>query len=289
MDVPRDIIAWFKSLFAGKNHSLRESLEELIEEQSGPDGDLKPEEKDILQNLAGFGDLRVSDVMTPRADIVALDIRITMAELKSVIAREGHTRYPIYRSTLDDVVGFIHLKDLIPQLCGDVAYNLRGEIHHAMFVPPSMPLMDLLVRMRAAHAHLALVVDEYGGTAGLVTMEDIVEEIVGDIEDEHDELEKLLIRHPDGSVDVSARIHIEDLEQELNVKFSEEEDREYDTLAGMIFEMLGRVPATGETIPHDSGYLMEVKEGDPRRIKRVVLRRAPEPMKDTPDGATLAA
>lgn len=286
---PGKLTRWWqliKPLLGMRGSSLKESIEELIEEQSA-DGDLKQEEKDILLNLAGFGDLRVSDVMTPRADVIAMDIGTTFDELKSVIHKEGHTRYPIYRSTLDDVVGFVHLKDLVPQLCKDVPYNLRAAVHQVMFVPPSMPVVDLLVKMRAARAHMSLVVDEFGGTAGLVTLEDIVEEIVGDIEDEHDEEETLLIRNVNGTIDASARINMEDLEKELGIRLGNDGEREYDTLAGFMFEYLGRVPAVGEILYHPTGFELEVKDGDMRRIKRVIVRKPHQP--EQPDGDTTLA
>ena len=252
---------------------LKQSLEELIEEHQ-EDGDLKPEEKDILKNLSEFGEQRVSDVMTPRADIVGVPVDITFDEFKVLVLKEEHTRYPIYRKTLDDVVGFIHIKDLVAQYCRNEPFNLRRIIHQVLFVPPSMPVMDLLVKMRGMKAHIALVVDEFGGTMGLVTLEDIVEEIVGEIEDEHDEEESLLMRNINGMIDASARVSVEDIEKELGITLGKPDQREYDTLAGFIFEHLGRVPAIGEVYNHESGYAFEVKDSDMRSIKRVLIRKS---------------
>lgn len=253
-------------------NTLKESLEELIEEQQ-EEGSLKPEEKDILTNLAEFGEQRVSDVMTPRAHIIGVPIDISYDEFRNLVLEHEHTRYPIFRRTLDDVLGFIHIKDLVAQFCRREPFNLRQIVHQVLFVPPSMPVMDLLVKMRGMKAHIALVVDEFGGTMGLVTLEDIVEEIVGEIEDEHDVEETLLLRKLNGVIDVSARVSIEDVEKELDQSFGTPENREYDTVAGFIFELLGRVPATGEIIRHDSGYQFEIKDSDMRSIKRVLIRK----------------
>ena len=249
---------------------LKQSLEDLIEEHQ-EEGDLKPEETDILRNLAEFGEQRVSDVMTPRADIVGVPVDITFEDFKKLVLEQEHTRYPVYRKTLDDVIGFIHIKDLVAQYYQGKPFNLRQLVHQVLFLPPSMPVMDLLVKMRGMKAHIALVVDEFGGTMGLVTLEDIVEEIVGEIEDEHDEEESLLLRNINGVVDASARVNVEDIEKELNISLSKP-DREYDTLAGFIFEHLGRVPAVGEVLAHESGYTFEVKDSDMRSIKRVLSR-----------------
>lgn len=251
---------------------LKQSLEELIEEHQ-EDGDLKQEEKNILKNLAEFGEQRVSDVMTPRADIAAIPIDISYDEFRNTILEQEHTRYPIYRKTLDDVLGFIHIKDLVSQYCRSEPFSLREIIHQVLFVPPSMPVMDLLVKMQAMKAHISIVVDEFGGTIGLVTMEDIVEEIVGEIEDEHDVEESLLMRNVNGVIDASGRVSIEDIEKELGVTFGDAETREYDTVAGFIFENLGRVPATGEVFNHESGYAFEIKDSDMRSIKRVLIRK----------------
>lgn len=275
-NTPHQLWSSLKSLFRFRHSGgLKQSLEELIEEHQ-EDGDLKPEEQDILQNLAEFSGLNVSDVMTPRADIAGIPVDISFEEFKALLLEQEHTRYPVYRKTLDDVLGFLHIKDLVAQYYRGQAFNIRQIVHQVMFVPPSMPVMDLLVKMRAMRAHIALVVDEFGGTMGLVTLEDIVEEIVGDIEDEHDQEETLLMRNINGVIDASARVSIEDIEKELGVTLSAAEEREYDTLAGFIFEHLGRVPTIGEVFTHESGYAFEVKDGDMRSIKRVLIRKLPE-------------
>lgn len=269
----RDILQSLKSFLRFRHTGgLKQSLEELIEEHQ-EDGDLKQEEKNILKNLAEFGEQRVSDVMTPRADIAAIPIDISYDDFRATVLEQEHTRYPIYRKTLDDVLGFIHIKDLVAQYCRSEPFNLRQIVHQVLFVPPSMPVMDLLVKMQAMKAHISIVVDEFGGTMGLVTMEDIVEEIVGEIEDEHDVEESLLMRNINGAIDASGRVSMEDIEKELGVTFDNPETREYDTVAGFIFEHLGRVPAVGEIFNHESGYAFEIKDSDMRSIKRVLIRK----------------
>ena len=254
--------------------SLKEALEEVIEEHEVQGEEtLPPEEKVILHNVLSFGDIKVSDIMVPRTDITAVPHDITFEALKKHIIEQRHTRIPVYQGTLDKMQGFLHVKDLLPMLSGDVPFDIRAVMRSLLFVPPSMRIMDLLVRMRHAGSHMAIVVDEYGGSDGLVTMEDVFEEIVGDIQDEHDEDEQLadeILRINEKTFDVNARIRVEKLEQELGLNLiTEEKKDDFDTLGGLIFFQIGRVPVKGEMIPHVSGIRFEITEADMRRIRRV--------------------
>ncbi|MEQ1704975.1 MAG: hemolysin family protein [Rickettsiales bacterium] len=271
--------AWFKSRTGAKNDaSLKETIEEIIEEHNGEAEDrLEPEERVMLHNVLNLGDTRVNDIMVPRTDISAVPVDITLMELKAHILEQQHTRIPVYDETLDKVLGFIHVKDLMPMLGGEKEYNLRQVVRDILFVPPSMKIMDLLLKMRNAGSHMAIVVDEYGGTDGLVTMENLFEEIVGDIQDEHDdeEDEDKITRVTPNIFEVNARIRIEKLEKELGLDLvSEEKENEFDTLGGLIFFQLGRVPARGESVRHISGVRFEILEADPRSIKKVRIVNA---------------
>jgi CBS domain containing-hemolysin-like protein len=267
--------SWLRAtLLPRTDSSLKEVLEDVIEEHEGlADERLAPEEKVMLHNVLSFGDTKVSDIMIPRTDIVAVPHDITLPILKAHIIEQRHTRIPVYEDTLDHVKGFIHVKDLLPMLSGDVPFAISGVIRELIFVPPSMHIIDLLIKMRHAGSHMAIVVDEYGGSDGLVTMEDMFEEIVGDIHDEHDEDEEQedkILRVSDRMFDVNARIRIEKLEKELGLNLvGEEKENEFETLGGLIFFQLGRVPAKGETITHASGIRFEITDADPRRIRKV--------------------
>ncbi len=254
--------------------SLKEALEEIIDEHDGDASDrLEPEERVMLHNVLSFGETKVSEIMIPRTDISAVGADISLTELKAHILEQQHTRIPVYDETLDQVLGFLHVKDLLPMFGGEQEFNIRTVLREVLFVPPSMRIIDLLVKMRHAGSHLAIVVDEYGGTDGLVTMEDLFEEIVGDIQDEHDEDEEQedkITSIAEGIFEVNARIRIEKLEKELGLNLvTEENDDEFDTLGGLIFFQLGRVPVKGEIIPHVSGLRFHIIEADPRRIKKV--------------------
>lgn len=265
---------WLKNAVGKNDSSLKETIEEIIEEHNGQEDDtLEPEERVMLHNVLSFGDTKVSDIMVPRTDISAVPVDITLAELKAHILEQQHTRTPVYDETMDNVLGFIHVKDLLPMLSGEKKFDLRAAMRDILFVPPSMRILDLLVKMRHAGSHMAIVVDEYGGTDGLVTMENLFEEIVGDIQDEHDEdeeQENKIIRVSDNIFEVNARIRIEELEKELGLNLvTEEKENEFDTLGGLIFFQLGRVPVKGEVVHHISGLRFDIIEADPRRIKKV--------------------
>lgn len=279
---------WWRSLLGRSSDetSLRESLEEMIDEHDEEGRSLTEQERHMLANILSFGDLRVDDVMVPRVDVVALEENATLDEVLRVFRESNHSRWPIYRETLDDPLGMVHIKDIVsyitPALSGETLppFSLKSVKRDVLFVPPSMPALDLLVKMQATRVHLALVIDEYGGTDGLVSIEDLMEEIVGDIEDEHDEDEgPEFVEREDGSIDADARASIEDLEKLIGKSLVEpESEDDVETLAGLVFSLAGRVPARGEIIKHPvSGLEFEVRDADPRRIKRLRIHRTPEP------------
>lgn len=262
-----------------KDSSLEESVAELIEEHDADGIPIHPEERTILTNMIGFKQLRVADVMIPRSDIVAISDDISLDDLRKIILDKEHTRMPVYYETLDNIKGFVHTKDLIQFLGADVPFILKQILRDIPVVPTSMLVIDLLMKMRASRVHIALVVDEHGGTDGLVTIEDLVEEIVGEIEDEHDiQNEPVLRQVTEGIWEVNARLPIEKFEREVGAVLASAEDREdYDTMGGLIFSMTGRIPATGEVIDHEAGLQFKILEADPRRIKRILVQKTPAP------------
>ncbi len=271
---------WLKTNLSGRNpdNSLKEALEEVLEEHQEEGEELPQEEQQMLKKVLNFGVLQVSDIMTLRADIKAVEYNCSLEELKSHLVQYYHTRVPVYNDTLDNIKGFVHIKDLIPVLSGTSPFNMALVLRDILFVPPSMKIADLLVKMRAAGVHIAIVIDEYGGTDGLVTLEDIFEEIVGEIQDEHDEdeVEASLYWNAKGYADVDARVRVERLEKELQLPLETEEDdpADYDTLGGLILHRLGHVPVNGETIPYGKASF-EILSADSRTIKKVRIY-APE-------------
>ena len=259
--------------------SVRSTLEELIEEHDDPEQSINASEKLLLTNILSFSELSISDVMVPRADIEAISANSTLEQVVDRFKDTSHSRMPVFNETLDNVTGMFHIKDLI-NFWGDKDHGdwqkFRREV---LFVPPSMSVPDLLLKMRATHIHMATVVDEYGGIDGLVTIEDLVEEIVGDIEDEHDEQEgPLIVVASNGMIEVDARASIEELEALLEVDLlPEDEDEEVDTVGGLVFQLAGQIPARGEIISHSGGLDFEIIDADPRKVKKVrIHRRSPD-------------
>ncbi len=232
---------------------------------------------DMRLRLAEFEASTVSDVMIPRADIVAVEVSTPFDEALKIFAREAHSRLPVYRESLDDPVGFVHIKDMVGELAREDGPQARASLErlrrNMLYVPPSMPLADLLVKMQSTRIHMALVVDEYGGTDGLVSLENLVEEIVGDIEDEHDEEADTFIRRGRNIFEVDARMEIDDFADETGVDLSLADfEDEIDTLGGIAFALAGRVPVRGEVLRHPGGCDMEIMDADTRRIRRLRLR-----------------
>ena len=266
----------------GGDSALRESIETILEETEWQEGEddtpISDHEKVMLLNILKLRHMTAYDVMVPRADIVAVDAGTGTEDLLKVMAEKGHSRLPVYRSNLDDIVGIVHIKDVLAQMGGKKRFRLSSITRDALIVAPSMRVLDLLLEMRLTRVHMALVVDEYGGIDGLVTIEDLVEEIVGEIEDEHDVTvtPRILIR-PDGSLIVDARMDIEDFEKRVGPVLTEEErEEDIDTLGGLVASLAGHVPARGELVEHPSGTVFEIVEADPRRIKRLKVRNLPE-------------
>jgi CBS domain containing-hemolysin-like protein len=242
-----------------------------------------PQERALLANIARLRGKTAYDVMVPRADIVAMEASLTLEQAIALIQREGHSRYPVFQRTLDEVVGMVHIKDVIGGI-GKPAFSLQSVLRKPLFVAPSIPVLDLLLQMRQQRMHLALVVDEYGGIDGLVTIEDLVETIVGDIADEHDEVAPpQMTERPDGAVDLDARLPIEAFEARFGPVLTEEErEQDLDTVGGLVFTLAGRVPVRGEVLTHSSGLEFRVLEADPRRIRRLRVRRPPPDLPPPP-------
>lgn len=243
---------------------------------------LKTDHTAMRLRLAEFEDARVYDVMIPRADVVAVEVNTPFQTLIQLFAEATHSRMPVYRETLDHPVGFVHIKDVVGEIArggGKEDDILQRITRHSLIVPPSMPLAALLVKMQATRIHLALVVDEYGGTDGLVSLEDLVEEIVGDIEDEHDEDTPLLTRRSALVWEADARMEITDFAEEtgINLELEDFED-DIDTLGGIVFALAGRVPERGEIMRHPGGIDIEILDADSRRIRKMKLRKV-EPAK----------
>lgn len=270
---------WLKGLRRSKSgESVRETLEELFEEREEPEAPIDAHERQLLGNILHLRDLTAYDVMVPRADIVAVDTKSSLEDLIGVINAKGHSRYPVFRGTLDDAIGLIHIKDVLMLVASGKPFSLQRIVRKVLFVSPSIRLIDLLLEMRLKRTHMALVVDEYGGIDGLVTIEDVVEQIVGEIEDEHDrDVEPDYIERPDGVIEADARVPLEDFEARVGPLLDEEDREDIDTLGGLVFYLAGRVPSRGELIAHPSGLEFEVVDADPRRIKRLRVRNVPKP------------
>jgi CBS domain containing-hemolysin-like protein len=272
------LMNWLRHLRRARNGdmSLRDELEELIEEHQ-EDEPIDPHERRLLVNILKLHELTAADVMVPRVDIVALPAETPFAEAVQQLVENGHSRVPVYRDTLDDVIGIIHIKDVLPYAADGKSAPLSSLVRKVLFVAPSMPALDLLLQMRLSRVHLALVVDEFGGIDGLVTIEDVIEEIVGEIEDEHDDADQpKLIARPDGTLIADARTPIAALEERLSAHLlPPDQEEEVDTLGGLVFTLAGRVPVRGEVIRHPLGVEFEVIDADPRRVKRLRLRGVP--------------
>jgi CBS domain containing-hemolysin-like protein len=305
----KSVTDWLKGLFSRGLDTEPASANG----RNGPEDPLaaRPEASSMMRNLLEFVDLRVEDVMVPRAEIVAVDEDASVHDLLRRFMEANHSRLPVYRETLDDPVGMVHIKDFLRWLTersgakegctarpgvadelGEAAVALpeadlgttvkqTGILRPLLFVPPSMRAADLLVKMQSTRGHMAIVVDEYGGTDGLVSIEDLVEEIVGDIADEHDEDEAELInRAEEGVFLADARAPIEDVEEALGLSLlPEEREEDADSLGGLIVSMLGRVPVRGELLRHPAGIELEILEADPRRVRKIRIHTRPKPQR----------
>src|SRR6187455_3316202 len=270
-----------RSLLFGEDHeaTLRDQIEEAIddaEDEPIKRGDLSPTERQMLRNLLHFGDRTVGEVAVTRGDIVSVRSSVTFDELIAAFAEAEHSRLPVTGGDLDEVLGMIHIKDVFKaQKDPSRPRTIEGLLRTPLFVPESMGVLDLLARMRNERMHLAIVVDEFGGTEGLVTIEDVVEEIVGEIEDEHDEeTPGMLIPLEDGLWDADARAELEEVAETIDARLGAVEE-DVETLGGLATVLAGHVPQTGEIVEHPSGWRLEVTESDSRRVSRLRLH-APE-------------
>ena len=255
--------------------TLREEIEEAIDEaeDSRPvAGDLSPAERQMLRNMLHFGEQTAGDICVTRGDIMAVPSTIAFDDLVRAFADAGHSRLPVYGESLDNVIGMIHIKDVfIANVDPSRDRSIAALMRDPLFVPESMGVIELLARMRQQRIHLGIVVDEFGGTEGLVTIEDVVEEIVGDIEDEHDEAEAgMLTMIDEGLWEADARLELDELAQAVDPRLSSAED-EVDTVGGLVFLLAGHIPAKGECVSHPSGWTIEAVDSDPRKIIRVRL------------------
>ncbi|WCT72545.1 hemolysin family protein [Sphingomonas naphthae] len=256
--------------------TLRDQIAEAIDEHEGDapsKNDLSATERQMLRNLLDFGERTVGDIGVPRADIVAVPETISFADLVARFAEAEHSRLPVYRVSLDEVIGMVHVKDVFRIIATDTPHpeTIAGLIREPRYVPESMGVLELLAEMRATRTHLAIVLDEYSGTEGLVTIEDIVEEIVGDIEDEHDdEALALMVPLDDGLWDCDARAELEDVADVIDERLAEVEE-DVDTLGGLATVLAGHVPQPGEIVAHPSGWQLEITEGDTKRVSRLRL------------------
>jgi CBS domain containing-hemolysin-like protein len=270
-----NIRTWIRQLRRSKgSESVREALEELIEDRDDSGVPIDDHERVLLGNILHLRDVTAYDVMVPRADVVGVEADTGLAELTELFTRCGHSRLPVYRGTLDDVVGMVHLKDMLAVMRVDKPFQMHRIVRRVLFVSPAMRVTDLLLEMRLKRTHMALVVDEYGGIDGLVTIEDVVEQIVGEIEDEHDRTnEPDMVVRPDGVIEADARTPLVEFEEAVGPVLTDEERDDVDTLGGLVFFIAGRVPARGELIAHPSGLEFEVVDADPRRVKWLRVRR----------------
>ncbi len=270
-----------------QGETLRDRLEDAIdehEEEGGkaPAGDLAPIERQMLRNLLHFGERDAGDVGVPRADIIAVDETTSFADLVRLFAEAGHSRLPVYKDALDTVTGMIHIKDVFAILATGAPHppTLAGLIRQPLYVPQSMGALDLLAQMRSTRTHLAIVLDEYSGTDGIITIEDLIEEIVGEIEDEHDEAPAaLLIPIDGGGWDADARAELEDVGITVDPRLAKV-DEDVETIGGLAFVLAGHVPQAGECLTHDSGWKLEIVEADSRRVTRLRLH-PPEQLAET--------
>ena len=271
-----------KALLFGNtdDHSLRAQIEEVIDDhesdaESDPNGkaDISSLELEMLRNMLHFSEHRVDDIAVPRADIIAIEVSSPFSDFVDIFSEHGHSRIPVYRENLDNIIGMIHIKDIFAIVAkgGPFPDDITPFLRQPRFVPESMGVLDLLAEMRATRIHLAIIFDEYNGTEGLVTIEDIVEEITGEIEDEHDdEPVPLLVQLDDGIWEADARAELDDVGDMID-RALEEIDEDVDTIGGLSFVLAGHIPTVGERLEHPSGWILEITEADDRSVTRLRL------------------
>jgi CBS domain containing-hemolysin-like protein len=263
-----------------KNDSLEQAMRKLIERQDFKNS-IHSEEKNFFRNFLHVGRMKTNEIMIPRADMVSIPVDITLGDLHQVFVQRGHTRLPVYKDSLDDVIGFVHIKDVIGYL-GDSKqkFNLSQIIRQLIYVPRSMDVLDLFAKMRAATVHIAIVLDEHGSTEGLVTVEDIIEEIVGEIKDEHEQAkEEGLVKLKEHVFEVDGRVEIDALEKELGISLTGE-DGDYETFGGFVLSYLGRIPEVSEKIIHPKGIEIIITDASKKRLKKARVRVLPKALPD---------
>jgi CBS domain containing-hemolysin-like protein len=273
------LFAWLRNFLKPDGEaSLRETIDEYISEAESEEKDSAgQQERLLLMNILRLRDLTVVHVMIPRADIIAIDLETTQEELLALLAEKQYSRIPVYRGTLDDVLGTIHIKDVLAALARGDKIDIRNLIKEIPIVSPALPVMDLLLLMRETRRHMALVVDEFGGIDGLVTVNDVLDMIVGHIGVEHDNANApLIVQKSDGSILVDARLAVDDFEKRFGEVLTDDERATADTLNGLIFTMEARIPGRGEIITHSSGMVFEIMDADPRRINLLKISNIPQ-------------
>ncbi len=271
----KNIFNKFLSSNISKNASLKENLETVLDTVKKDDENISKQERSMLLNVLKIGQIRSIDIMIPRADIGAVEVNDSFNKVLEVFIKESHSRVPVYEKNLDNIIGMIHIKDLVKyQNEGNFEEGFLKKIKRDIIeIPPSMPVLDLLMKMQLTRLHMGIVIDEYGGTDGLVTIEDVIEEITGEIEDEHDEQNlSTLIKISPNSFEASARVEIKEFEKLSKINlFKYYNSDDVDTLGGLVVAMAGRVPQRGEILKHESGLTFEINDADPRRIKSIKI------------------
>lgn len=273
-------VNWIKTFIKPEaESSLRETIDEYINVSAGDDfaTDVSAHERLLLANILKLKDKTVTSVMIPRADIVAVEINTTEEELLSLLSERQYSRLPVYRGTLDDVLGTIHIKDLAAAMAKHEHIELKSLLREIPVISPAMHILDLLITMRESKRHMALVVDEFGGIDGLVTVNDVLESIVGEIDDEHDSSrDGKIVTKQDGSFLVDARLSVEELETFVGPVLTSDERNAAETLSGLLYAMEGRIPSRGEVLKHSSGVVFEIMDADARRINLVKVTNIPK-------------
>lgn len=279
------LISRIKSCFKPKHDTnLRETIEEYIDSELDDleDSPISDHEKTLLSNVLELHTMYASDVMIPRADIIGVSEDISKEDLFTLLGEKQFSRFPVYKDTLDNIVGSIHIKDIIASMARGEDFDMSKLLRDIPIISPSMHVLNLLTQMRLTRKHQVLVVDEFGGIDGLITIGDLIEAIVGEIDDEHNlEVQPEITQQIDGSLLADARFDVDEFEEQYGSILSEEERQENDTLGGLMFFMAQRVPARGEVLTHSSGMVFEILDADPRRVKQLRIRNIPEISQNT--------
>lgn len=274
---------WMRGVFRGRGNdeTLREVIEEFIEDSNSGDRPMTSvaaHERALISNVLRLRDLTVTDVMIPRADIAAIGVSASAQDLLQLVSEKQFSRYPVYSESLDDVLGAIHIKDVIVAIASGAPLDIRGLVREVPIVSPAMPVLDLLLMMKQMRKHMVLVVDEFGGIDGMATIGDVTEAIVGEVEDEHEQnVQPQIVENPaDNTATADGRVDIEEFETRFGRILTEDEREDIDTLGGLVYAIAGRIPARGEILTHSaSGMVFEIIDADPRRVSRILIRNIP--------------